>query len=135
MQAEHPGRSGDIDVEVHGTTTVVRPYGEMDITHAPDFRDVLVAVPSDERRPHAVVVDLQYLTACDSSGLNVLLAASALAADSGQGLSLAPPAPPPAPGGRVLLPLMARGTSRTGFAALIRRGGSVGCGHGHAGGH
>ncbi|MFB6809636.1 STAS domain-containing protein [Streptomyces sp. NPDC056387] len=61
----------------------------MDIDRAKDFREVLLAVLSDVQRPHTVVTDLDRLPFCDSSGLNVLLNAWTVAAESGQNLSLA----------------------------------------------
>ncbi|MER7537577.1 STAS domain-containing protein [Streptomyces sp. NPDC097704] len=81
----------DIDVEADGTTTVVRPYGEMDMTRADEFRQVLLAALSTGGPGHHVVVDLRYLSFCDSSGLNALLAARATAAETGRHLSLAAP--------------------------------------------
>ncbi|MEV6734207.1 MULTISPECIES: STAS domain-containing protein [unclassified Streptomyces] len=87
----HGDGSEDIDVEVHGSATVVRPHGEMDISRAEHFRQVLFAALSGERFPHDVVVDLQHLSFCDSSGLNALLAARTVAAESGQNLYLAAP--------------------------------------------
>ncbi|MFG2987663.1 STAS domain-containing protein [Streptomyces sp. NPDC048258] len=83
--------SEDIDVEVHGSATVVRPHGEMDISRAEDFRQVLFAALSGEGLPHDVVVDLQHLSLCDFSGLNALLAARAVAAESSRNLYLAAP--------------------------------------------
>ncbi|MFJ3908155.1 STAS domain-containing protein [Streptomyces vinaceus] len=87
----HGEGSGDIDVEVHGSATVVRPHGEMDISRADHFRQVLLAALSGARRPHDVVVDLQHLSFCDSSGLNALLAARTAAIESSQNLYLAAP--------------------------------------------
>lgn len=87
----HGEGSGDIDVEVHGSATVVRPHGEMDISRAEHFRQVLFVALSGEGLPHDVVVDLQYLSFCDSSGLNALLAARTVATESGQNLYLAAP--------------------------------------------
>ncbi|WP_037890888.1 STAS domain-containing protein [Streptomyces sp. NRRL S-87] len=86
------GSNGEgIDVEPRGGTTVVRAYGEMDIDRAQDFREVLLAVLSAEPRPGTVVVDLQGLSFCDSSGLNALLNARTVAAEGGQSFSLAAP--------------------------------------------
>ncbi|MFK0047662.1 STAS domain-containing protein [Streptomyces sp. NPDC090741] len=52
---------------------------------------MLLAALSGEQLPHDLVVDLQYLSFCDSSGLNALLAARAVAAESGQIFYLAAP--------------------------------------------
>ncbi|MFJ5548744.1 STAS domain-containing protein [Streptomyces sp. NPDC093225] len=90
MHGDEINGSG-IDVEPRGSTTVVRPSGEMDIDRAQHFRDMLLAVFSAEPRPDAVVVDLQGLSFCDSSGLNVLLNARTVAAEGGQSFSLAAP--------------------------------------------
>ncbi|MEU4955486.1 STAS domain-containing protein [Streptomyces lavendulae] len=83
--------SMDIDVEVHGSATVVRPHGEMDISRADHFRHVLLDALSGERLHHDVVVDLQHLSFCDSSGLKALLAARIVAAESSHNLYLAAP--------------------------------------------
>ncbi|WP_371681535.1 STAS domain-containing protein [Streptomyces sp. NBC_01276] len=74
----------DIDVEVHGSATVVRPHGEMDISRAGHFRHVLLDALSGERLPYDVVVGLQHLSFCDSSGLNALLAARTVAPSRGR---------------------------------------------------
>ncbi|MFI6149714.1 STAS domain-containing protein [Streptomyces sp. NPDC051109] len=91
MRGEGGDGSEDIDVEVHGGATVVRPHGEMDIGRAEEFRRVLLTALSGEGTPHDVVVDLQHLSFCDSSGLNALLVARAVAAESRQNLYLAAP--------------------------------------------
>ncbi|MFJ3202905.1 STAS domain-containing protein [Streptomyces sp. NPDC086989] len=91
MHDEQPAGSEGIAVEVHGTTTVVRPHGEMDLARADDLRKVLLAALSGDQRPHDLVVDLQHLSFCDSSGLNVFLHARAVAGNSGQHLYLAAP--------------------------------------------
>lgn len=93
MQEPQDGEDGSepIEVEARGGITVVRPYGEMDIVRAAAFHralhDALTAVP----RPARVMVDLQHLAFCDSSGLNALLTARNLAAAAGQELRLAGP--------------------------------------------
>ncbi|MCB5179025.1 STAS domain-containing protein [Streptomyces antimicrobicus] len=81
----------DIDVETVGVSTVVRPYGEMDVTRSQDFREVLLAALSADGPGREVVVDLQHLSFCDSAGLNALLDARARAEATGQRLSLAAP--------------------------------------------
>ncbi|MFE2327147.1 STAS domain-containing protein [Streptomyces sp. NPDC059385] len=85
------GGSEAIDVEDVGDVTVVRPHGEMDIARATAFRQVLLTALQTEVRPHEVCVDLQHLFFCDSSGLNALLNARAVADQTGQRLSLAAP--------------------------------------------
>ncbi|MFD0353363.1 STAS domain-containing protein [Streptomyces sp. NPDC127110] len=84
------GNNGDrIEVETQGSTTVVRPHGEMDIVRAAGFHEALEAALASSSSQ--IVVDLQHLAFCDSSGLNVLLGARNTAIDSGQSLSLAAP--------------------------------------------
>ncbi|MFJ4776205.1 STAS domain-containing protein [Streptomyces sp. NPDC088762] len=84
------GREG-LEVEAHDGTTVVRPYGEMDLGRAADFRRALLSALTDAPRPQQVAVDLRHLAFCDSSGLNALLHARALAAEHGQSLRLVAP--------------------------------------------
>ncbi|WP_327280810.1 MULTISPECIES: STAS domain-containing protein [unclassified Streptomyces] len=89
MRGDGESGSEGVEVEVRGSTAVVRLYGEMDIDRAENFREVLLAVLSDAQRPRTVVIDLDRLSFCDSSGLNVLLNARTVAAESGQNLYLA----------------------------------------------
>ncbi|MFF5707316.1 STAS domain-containing protein [Streptomyces sp. NPDC012794] len=93
MHGERDGGSGSagVEVEPRDGTTVVRPRGEMDLTRAQGFRQALLTALATESRPHTVVVDLRHLSFCDSSGLNALLNARAVAADTGQDLRLAAP--------------------------------------------
>ncbi|MEU2390309.1 STAS domain-containing protein [Streptomyces sp. NPDC007369] len=88
-------RSGDrgpgIEVDTRGGTVVVRPYGEMDIARAQTFRQALFEALTGEPRLSDVVVDLQHLAFCDSSGLNALLDARTAVAATGQHLYLAAP--------------------------------------------
>ncbi|MFB6808283.1 STAS domain-containing protein [Streptomyces sp. NPDC056387] len=91
MHGDSVNGGNGIEVEARGPTAVVRVSGEMDIDRAEDLRQALYAVLSDAQRPHTVVVDLQGLSFCDSSGLNALLNARAAAAESGQTLYLAAP--------------------------------------------
>ncbi|MFD7631636.1 STAS domain-containing protein [Streptomyces sp. NPDC059851] len=83
--------SPDIEVDTQGDRAVVRPYGEMDIARAQAFRQALFEALAGEPRPSDVVVDLQHLSFCDSSGLNVLLDARTAIAATGQNLYLAAP--------------------------------------------
>ncbi|WP_030202574.1 STAS domain-containing protein [Streptomyces sp. NRRL S-87] len=83
--------SPGIEVETRGGTAVVRPYGEMDIARADGFRQAVFEALTGEPRLSDVVVDLQHLVFCDSSGLNVLLDARTAVAASGQSLHLAAP--------------------------------------------
>ncbi|MEV7729615.1 STAS domain-containing protein [Streptomyces sp. NPDC087917] len=85
----HAGEPEDrIDVETGERINVVRPYGEMDMSRAPELHRVLVKALA---RGVDVVVDLQHLTFCDSSGLNALLTARSAAAADGRTLYLAAP--------------------------------------------
>ncbi|MGW4690713.1 STAS domain-containing protein [Streptomyces sp. NPDC004244] len=83
--------SPDIEVDARSGTAVVRPHGEMDISRAQAFRQALFEALAGEPRLSDVVVDLQYLSFCDSSGLNVLLDARTAVAATGQRLFLAAP--------------------------------------------
>ncbi|MEU8464576.1 STAS domain-containing protein [Streptomyces sp. NPDC029003] len=85
-QADERGER--IDVEGSDRITVVRPYGEMDISRAPSLQQALRRALA---RGVDVVVDLQHLTFCDSSGLNALLTARTEAAAEGRTLYLAAP--------------------------------------------
>jgi anti-sigma B factor antagonist len=80
-----------IEVDTYDGTAVVRPYGEMDIARAADFRQALHDAMTATPPPNRLVVDLQNLLFCDSSGLNALVDARAAALAAGQHLSLAAP--------------------------------------------
>ncbi|MET8295033.1 STAS domain-containing protein [Streptomyces sp. NPDC005180] len=80
-----------IEVEARDGCVVVRTYGEMDVARAKDFREALLGALGDASRVGQVVVDLQHLTFCDSTGLYVLMDARAVAAEHGQRLYLAAP--------------------------------------------
>jgi len=60
-------------VEMIGDVPVVRTPEDIDITHASDFREALLAAA--ERGAGITVVDLSRTQFCDSAGLNALVAA------------------------------------------------------------
>lgn len=70
---------------------VVRVSGEMDFEHAEELHASLTATLTQAPAGSDVVVDLQNSSFCDSSGLNVLLAARRRGLEQGQHLILAAP--------------------------------------------
>ncbi|MCX4775908.1 STAS domain-containing protein [Streptomyces sp. NBC_01264] len=70
---------------------MVRMSGEMDISRVDEVRTLLLEAVTRADGPTDVVVDLSGLTFCDSAGLNLLLRARLLAAESGHTLRLAAP--------------------------------------------
>jgi anti-sigma B factor antagonist len=67
--------------------------GEIDLYTAPRLQAELTKALSGAG-PTWVVVDMSGVEFCDSTGMNVLLAAHRLAAERGGGLALAAPRPP-----------------------------------------
>lgn len=80
-----------VETEIRAEVIVVRPTGELDIDRAPALRTVLWEAPARPNAPSDVIVDLSGVDFCDSSGLNVLIAARLAARESGRGLRLAAP--------------------------------------------
>ncbi|NXY94727.1 STAS domain-containing protein [Streptomyces sp. BR123] len=91
MHSRSGKASPGIEVDTRGDRAVVRPYGEMDVARAEAFRQAVFEALAGEPRVTDVVVDLQHLAFCDSSGLNVLLNARTAVAATGQNLYLAAP--------------------------------------------
>ncbi|WP_406864501.1 STAS domain-containing protein [Streptomyces sp. HUAS MG47] len=93
---------------------VLRVSGEMDLDHSAELRTLLL--DGVARAPHgtAVVVDLQNSSFCDSTGLNLLLAARELALETGKSITLAAPSHQ-----------MVRLLELTGSAGLFRLGPAV----------
>ncbi|MER6218670.1 STAS domain-containing protein [Streptomyces sp. NPDC001674] len=82
--------SPGIEIETRTGVAVVRPYGEMDIARAADLGHAIArAAAGPDLRD--VVIDLQHLLFCDSSGLNVQLTARTTVAAAGRRLHLAAP--------------------------------------------
>ena len=73
-----------------GDHTVVSLAGEIDLYTAPHLQSELAATmgPAD---PAQIVVDMSEVEFCDSTGMNVLLAAHRQASERGGGLALAQP--------------------------------------------
>lgn len=61
-------------VEVHETATVLRAFGEIDVSTAGDLRDALLQVFASSWPKH-LVVDLTDVTFLDSTGIGVLAGA------------------------------------------------------------
>ncbi|GAA2778824.1 STAS domain-containing protein [Streptomyces showdoensis] len=80
-----------------GTGSPARPivrvdiHGDMDIHHVPRWRAALDEALAGAPESAEVVVDLRNSSFCDSSGLNVLLAAAEKARRTGRILRLAVP--------------------------------------------
>ncbi|MFF8839284.1 STAS domain-containing protein [Streptomyces sp. NPDC015130] len=70
---------------------VVRVSGELDMHHTERLRSTLRRAITEAPSGAEVTVDLTYSSFCDSSGLNVLLAARQWAADTGRTLRLGAP--------------------------------------------
>jgi len=76
-----------------GDHTIVTLAGEIDLYTAPRLQsELLAAMRSAE--PAQVVVDMSGVEFCDSTGMNVLLAAHRQACERGGGLALAAPRAP-----------------------------------------
>jgi len=76
-----------------GDHTVVAVSGEIDLYTAPRLHSELAAAVMVDG-PAQVVVDMAGVDFCDSTGMNVLLAAQRLASEKGGDLTLAAPRPP-----------------------------------------
>jgi anti-sigma B factor antagonist len=75
-----------------GDQAIVTVSGEIDLYTAPRLQGELTAV-LDGHHPVRVVVDMSKVEFCDSTGMNVLLAAMKRARERGGGLDLAGPRP------------------------------------------
>jgi anti-sigma B factor antagonist len=75
-----------------GDRTVVAVSGEIDLYTAPRLHSELAAATTVEGQPH-VVVDMAGVEFCDSTGMNVLLAALRRVREKGGELILAGPRP------------------------------------------
>jgi anti-anti-sigma factor len=72
---------------VQGTTYVVRPYGEIDLAVAPEFRACLLDVLDAGAR--FLVIDVSAVIFFDSTALKALIAARRRAEDLGGGVVVA----------------------------------------------
>jgi anti-sigma B factor antagonist len=79
-----------VSSRTEGDHTVVSLAGEIDLYTAPHLQSELAATmgPAD---PAQIVVDMSGVEFCDSTGMNVLLAAHRRACERGGGLALAQP--------------------------------------------
>jgi anti-sigma B factor antagonist len=78
--------------QVSDGSAVVEIHGEVDISSAPRLWQVLVDTAT-ELRPTRVVVDLQYLTFIDSTGIGALVAGRNAARPLGVGFTVRNPSP------------------------------------------
>jgi anti-sigma B factor antagonist len=76
-----------------GDHIVVALAGEIDLYTAPRLQSELTSVLSDNKSAQ-IVVDMSAVEFCDSTGMNVLLAAHRVATERGGDLTLAAPRPP-----------------------------------------
>ncbi|MEU2232504.1 STAS domain-containing protein [Streptomyces vietnamensis] len=70
---------------------VVWVSGDLDLDHSAELRSLLLDGVARAPRGTEVIVDLQNSSFCDSTGLNLLLAARELAFESGKSITLAAP--------------------------------------------
>ncbi|MFZ0251204.1 MAG: STAS domain-containing protein [Acidimicrobiales bacterium] len=85
---ESPGLRIDVRRDDH--EAIVQLSGELDLSSAPQLRDFLVTLLSEDG-PGRLVVDLSDLVYLDSTGLSVLVTAHKRAISSGTAFSLASP--------------------------------------------
>ncbi len=81
-----------VSSQSQGDQAIVTVSGEIDLYTAPRLQGELTAVLAGGR-PVRVVVDMSGVEFCDSTGMNVLLAAMKRAREHGGGLDLASPRP------------------------------------------
>ncbi|HTX81591.1 MAG TPA: STAS domain-containing protein, partial [Streptosporangiaceae bacterium] len=88
-----PGSLRQVELKVtsrsQGDHTVVSVAGEIDLYTAPRLQSELTAALS--RNPARLIVDMSAVEFCDSTGINVLLAAHRQARERGGELQLAGP--------------------------------------------
>jgi anti-sigma B factor antagonist len=76
-----------------GDVTVLALAGEIDLYTAPRLQAELTSALAASKSAQ-IVVDMSAVDFCDSTGMNVLLAAHRLASEKGGDLTLAAPRPP-----------------------------------------
>lgn len=81
-----------VSSQSQGDQAIVTVLGEIDLYTAPRLQGELTAV-LDGGRPVRILVDMSGVEFCDSTGMNVLLAAMKRAGEYGGGLDLAGPRP------------------------------------------
>jgi anti-sigma B factor antagonist len=91
-----PGKVPLVELKVstrsQGSRTIMSLGGEIDLYTAPRLHGELVSVLSGDN-PVQVIVDMSGVEFCDSTGMNVLLAAHRKAREQGGDLELAAPRP------------------------------------------
>ncbi|MFC9588778.1 STAS domain-containing protein [Streptomyces sp. NPDC056944] len=80
-----------VQADVPPQPIAVRVSGDLDIHHAEETRHTLLTAIGEAAPGAEVIIDLRYSSFCDSSGLDVLLAARKSAAESGHPLRLGAP--------------------------------------------
>ncbi|WP_052498934.1 STAS domain-containing protein [Streptomyces vietnamensis] len=70
---------------------VVWVSGDLDLDHSAELRSLLLDGVARAPRGTEIIVDLQNSSFCDSTGLNLLLAAREMALGSGKSITLAAP--------------------------------------------
>jgi anti-sigma B factor antagonist len=92
--ARRAGRVRHVELRVssrsQGGHTIVALAGEIDLYTAPRLQSELTAAMRGEQ-PARIVVDMSAVEFCDSTGMNVLLAAHRQASEQGGDLALAAP--------------------------------------------
>jgi anti-sigma B factor antagonist len=81
-----------VSSRTQGDHVMIALAGEIDLYTAPRLQSELTSVLSADE-PARVVVDMSAVEFCDSTGMNVLLAAHRLAAERGGEFALAAPRP------------------------------------------
>ena len=81
-----------VSTRSQGGRTIISLGGEIDLYTAPRLHGELVAILSGDE-PVQVIVDMSGIEFCDSTGMNVLLAAQRRAREQGGDLELAAPRP------------------------------------------
>jgi anti-sigma B factor antagonist len=81
-----------VSTRSQGSRTIMSLGGEIDLYTAPRLHGELVSLLSGES-PVQVIVDMSGVEFCDSTGMNVLLAAHRKAREQGGDLELAAPRP------------------------------------------
>ncbi|MXQ65346.1 anti-sigma factor antagonist [Actinomadura rayongensis] len=84
-----PGVELNVSTSSQGGHTVVTATGELDLYTAPRLQAALADLPDDAA--DRITVDLSGVEFCDSTGMNVLLAAMQRVRDGGGSFALAAP--------------------------------------------
>jgi len=60
-----------IDIETHGTVTVIIPLGDIDLSRSSQLRNAIHPILAD--KPNKILVDLSHVPYMDSSGVATLI--------------------------------------------------------------